>query len=214
MATVEAALAEVADQWDKAEKLVKAAERARAQVVIASINELRYAGRRLVDVYRLSEAAKKDPKTREEFDSLIREVKLFCLRAQHDAVDAMVLFLQKAVEKYETEFGLGLLGEKYPRIFEIRATLAEVDGLIIASREDRLKRAAEYDRLAEHHFPILLAHYQHLQASRDVLLDMLVAKRRLESRDFRRFWWVIVATVVAALAGAVVGAWLTKIWAG
>ena len=211
MDTVESALADIAVQWDKAEKLVKAAERARAQVVIASINELRYAGRRLVDAYHLSESAKSDPLKRDEFDKHIKEVSAFCVRAQHDAIDAMVLFLQKAVEKYEAEFGLALLGEKYPPIFEMRTTLAEVDGLIVASREDRARRSEEYDKLAEIHYPKLISHYQHLQSSRDILLEMLREKKKREGGDLRRYWWVILATFAAAILGALIGAYASKV---
>lgn len=149
MQSIEDMLSQIAAEWDKAEKLIKRAERIRSQVVMASVNELRYAGRRLVDAWRLKDAAEHDPKQREIFNSYVNDSLLACNRAQHDAIDAMVLFLQKVVAKYEEEFGLTLLAEKYPRIFDIKATLRLADDLITDSREHRDTRDEDYDRIAQ-----------------------------------------------------------------
>lgn len=209
MSSVEDMLARIAAEWDKAERLIKSAERVRAQVVIASVNELRYAGRRLVDALHISEKARTDPSAKEEFDSYVSDALLFAARAQHDAVDAIVLFLQKAVEKYEAEFGLSLLAEKYPRIFDIKASIAQADTLIIASRSDRMKRAAEYDILASDHCPTLLDHYQHLVANEQVLLELVRAKGHTERREKSNFSIIVWITIGAGFGGGVVGAILT-----
>ena len=202
-------LAQIAREWDRAEQLIKAAERVRAQVVIASVNELRYAGRRLVDAMHLAERAKTDPALKEEFDRYVSDALLFAARAQHDAVDAIVLFLQKAVEKYENEFGISLLAEKYPRIFDIRAAISRADGLIIASRQDRMTRGDEYNKLAEEHCPALLDHYQHLIANEAVLLELVKAKGELDKKGISQYWLLVAVTVAAGLGGGVVGAVLT-----
>ena len=202
-------LAQIAREWDRAEHLIKAAERVRAQVVIASVNELRYAGRRIVDALHLAERAKSDPALKDEFDRYISDALLFAARAQHDAVDAIVLFLQKAVEKYENEFGISLLAEKYPRIFDIRAAISRADSLIIASRQDRMTRADEYNKLAEEHCPALLDHYQHLIANEVVLLELVKAKGLSEKQGLSQYWLLVAVTVAAGLGGGVVGAVLT-----
>lgn len=206
MSSVEDMLAQIAREWDKAERLIKSAERVRAQVVIASVNELRYAGRRLVDAQHLSERAKTDPAAKEEFDRYISDALLFTARAQHDAVDAIVLFLQKAVEKYENEFGLSLLAEKYPRIFDIKAAIALADTLIIASRSDREKRSIEYDRLADEHCPTLLEHYQHLVANEAILLELVRAKESVARESKSQYKILIAVTILAGLGGGLVGA--------
>jgi hypothetical protein len=204
-------LARIAGEWDKAEQLIKAAERVRAQVVIASINELRYAGRRIVDALHLAKKAEQDKAIREEFERYVSDALLFAARAQHDAVDAIVLFLQKAVDKYEAEFGLPLLAEKYPRIFDIKAAIAKADNLIIASRSDRDKRAAEYDVLARDHCPQLLDHYQHLIANAPVLLELVRAKAAAEGREKSHFSVLLLVTVAAGVGGGIVGALLTVV---
>ncbi len=202
-------LKQIAHEWDQAEKLIKAAERVRAQVVMASVNELRYAGRRLVDAINVADAAKADAKAREQFERYIGETHMFCLRARHDAVDAVVLYVQKAVQKYEDEFGLALLGEKFPKIYEIRTTLAACDGLIVASREDRMRRVEEYATLERDHYPQLLTYYQELLSNRDVLVAMVTAKQHGVATDKNRHNEVLKITVIAALVSAIVAAVLT-----
>jgi len=205
-------LAHVAREWDKAEKLIKEAERARAQVVMASVNELRYAGRRLVDALHLQEKAKVDPTAKSDFDRYISEVLAFSHRAQHDAVDAIVLFLQKAIEKYENEFGISLLIEKYPRILDIKASISQADSLIIASRKDRMSRIEEYDKLAADHCPALLEHYQHLMANKDVLTELVNAKKLSEIKQKREFRQLIWVTILAGFGGGIIGALLTILY--
>ena len=211
MADIEVMLDSIAIEWDKAEKLIKTAERARAQVVIASVNELRYAGRRMIDALRLSKQAATDPSKKDEFERYVSETLAFCTRAQHDAVDAIVLFLQKALQRYEEEFGLTLLGEKYPKIFEIRAALNQADALIISSREDRQRRQEEYQILADDHCPRLIAYYQDLISSKDVLLQLVSAQRRHERKVSRRFWITVIVSFAAALLGAAAGVSFGKI---
>jgi hypothetical protein len=217
-------LTQIAVEWDKAEKLVKRAERIRSQVVLASINELRYAGRRLVDAWHLKTAAETDDAQRVLFDRHVSDALLACNRAQHDAVDAIVLFLQKVVNKYEEEFGLALLAEKYPRIFDIKATLRIADDLITGSREHRDTRDDDYDRLADEHFPALLDHYYHLVSSRDLLISLVqhqaaeaakaaAAVATEEAKEVQaeetaawRYRIVVVVTVAAGGIGGLVGA--------
>jgi hypothetical protein len=90
---VRAALDEIEIQWNSAEAYVKRVERLRRGLVVtASINEFRYAGRRFVEAYSLAKQVEADPAKRAEALVFLREVKLFCMRAQHDAMDAAVTY--------------------------------------------------------------------------------------------------------------------------
>ena len=117
-AAVKAALEEIKRVWDETEIVIKRAERIRAQVVEPAINELRYAGRRLVDAMHLADTAGANAKDRETFDSYVRDCLFRCYCAQHDALDASILFVQRVVREYETEFGLPFIHNQYPWLSE------------------------------------------------------------------------------------------------
>ena len=208
-AEIESALTRVSSEWDKAEKLIKAAEFQRSEVVIAAINELRYAGRRLVDAIRVSGPAKSDPERMEEFKRYISETLSFCHRALHDAVDAIILDARLKIGEYEKTFGAELLSQHFPKIYDIRATLSSAEKIIVLSREDRIKRITEYETLASTHVLTLIEHCHFLESNRELMLTLAAAKRAAEKKDNTRFnlsfWGLSIVTVIAAIVGGIAG---------
>lgn len=77
-------LADIASKWDQAEEAIKLAEQVTHSVTYPAIAELRYAGRRIVDV--LNEIANSNEEAR--IAELLHDAKFDCLRARHDATDA------------------------------------------------------------------------------------------------------------------------------
>ncbi len=132
-----AALTNVANEWNKAEGLMKVAERVRAEVVLPSVNELRYAGRRLVDAWVVAPQIAQNPALRSDFDAYIKDALFRCHCAQHDAIDAAVLFVQAAMDTYEKDFGLAALMTHLPEVADLRLSLSEADDLIVSSRRQR-----------------------------------------------------------------------------
>ncbi|HEX8470204.1 MAG TPA: hypothetical protein VF633_03750 [Brevundimonas sp.] len=208
-AGITSAFARIADEWDKAEKLIKTAEVTRNEVVIASINELRYAGRRLVDALRAADACRADPtcvKSKEDLNRYVSETLSFCQRALHDAVDAIILHVRTQIGEYESEFGHAILADKFPAILEIKKTLRGAEQLVILSREDRAKRASDYDKLATELIPALLEHCDSLEANRSLLQELVAEKRKGEIRDRkvdRRFWITLIGGAILGVIGAV-----------
>ena len=82
-----ATLREIATEWDKAEQLMKLAERLRAKVIHPSVNELRYAGRRLVDALNVADDVERDEEKRRDFGRFIGDCLFRIHCAQHDAID-------------------------------------------------------------------------------------------------------------------------------
>lgn len=200
-AGITSAFARIADEWDKAEKLIKTAEVTRNEVVLASINELRYAGRRLVDALRAADACRADPncvKSKEDLNRYVSETLSFCQRALHDAVDAIILHVRTQIETYDNTFGPSLLAEKFPVIIEMKTVLRAAEKLIVLSREDRMTRGEEYEKLALDQIPKLLDSCDQLEANRALLLELSQEKRRAEAKADRRFW-------IGLLGGALLG---------
>lgn len=202
---VRAALAVVSVEWDKAEKLMKLAEKVRAEVVLPSVNELRYAGRRLVDAWLMFADAEVDEAKRKEFDGYVKDAVFRCHCAQHDAIDATVLFVQSALNQYESDFGLGPLTQHFPDVADLRLSLAEAGDLIVSSRGNRGQRAADYDQLAATHLPTITLTYRKIQTNR-AALEALVAQGLVDkSAESRRFRWGIVWPVIIAIVSAALG---------
>lgn len=217
----------IANEWDRAEKVMKLAERVRAEAIYASVNELRYAGRRFVDALR----AEHDPNGLEpDLETCCSEALQFCYRAQHDAVDATILFVQRALNEYESEFGLALLMQHFPSVAELRAKLHEVDDIVISSREDRLKRRATYNDIIDNQLPSIVEGYRLIHGNRSALeqlaADTLAAEQRreqaaeqerqaredAEKRAANRFWTAQTIAIFAALGGALVSFILIKLF--
>lgn len=201
-----AALREIAHEWDKAEKVMKEAERLNGAVIDPSVNELRYAGRRLVDALNVADDAETDPTKKKDFDGYIKDCLFRIHCAQHDAVDSSVLFVQRAIETYESEFGRVILATHFPALTDLRGSLVEVDEIIIASREHRGRRVSDYDKIAQAHLPELVRVYRTLSTNRATLEALVKDRTQQDDRETQRFRWNIVAVIFGGLIIALIGA--------
>lgn len=205
---LKASLGKITIEWNKAEELIKLAERVRAEVVMASVNELRYAGRRMVDAWRVAEQLEAKPELKPEFEGYVQDALFRCHCACHDAIDATVLFVQMAMDEYEKEFGLAALMRHFPEVADLRASLAEADELIVSSRKDRGKRASEYDKLAVEHLPTIAQIYKKIKSNRAGLVALVADTVANDNKQKGRYvggimWGGIIAAIAAVLGGAV-----------
>lgn len=123
------------------------AERVRGEVLHPSINELRYAGRRFVDAISiLSEDSVSDEKHKAA-ESYLNEAFMFCMRAEHDCVDAVVTYAHLLIEKNSEEYGLLLLMQACPSLEKYRIIKPRIDKLILSSREERARRDDLYQEI-------------------------------------------------------------------
>lgn len=199
-------LIEVATEWDRAEALVKQAELLRSEVVQASINELRYGGRKLIDALQiLSEDSIDDVEIEKAYAS-INACLNNCYCAQHDAIDALNLFVKRALKAYEVEFGIKLLAEKFPDYYSIKALLDEGDDLIVDSRGNRTERQIKYKKFGDKIYSELLVYYRKLKSGREIFQALIVAQREQKEIDDKKhnqqIWWPISVAILLAVLGA------------
>ncbi|MEN9856526.1 MAG: hypothetical protein RL186_95 [Pseudomonadota bacterium] len=212
-------LERIGNEWDQAERLIKQAELVRGKVVWASINELRYGGRRLVDalLHLPSEDMHAQEANLKEFGVLVSETLQFCQRAQHDAIDATVLYVQQALKAYVDEFGVKLVAESFPNYFEMVGYIAEANQLIALSREERKQRQAIYAELAERVYPDFLRYYNQLKSGRDLFRTLSAAqiKQKGEAQKeaawarFRDYAFPIITLILGAIIGHFVPFWFS-----
>jgi hypothetical protein len=68
---------EICAEWNQAEGEMKLAEQIAHALVMPSVNELRYAGRRIIDACMLEG----DPNAQDRVHGLLEAARFFCLRA-------------------------------------------------------------------------------------------------------------------------------------
>lgn len=97
-----ALLKSIQDEWNRAEEDIKTAELVVHSIVIPSIKELRYAGRRVIDALMVITCNPANP-DHDRIKSLLDDARFDCHRARHDAIDAatakMAVDLEIMVEK-------------------------------------------------------------------------------------------------------------------
>jgi hypothetical protein len=196
-----ACLSAIEAQWNEAEAYVKHVERLRRGLVVgASINELRYAGRRMVEAYGRIKDKPGDVTARAEALVLLGEVKHFCIRARHDAIDGAVTYIDQALAKLESEFGPDLLHDKFPKYLDMKQALQEIGIIMSQSRGDREARDRLYHDLRGGLVDNLIQNHLELEVSRAVLEAAYVARIKNSKREQGRFWLTIVVAVLTLIA--------------
>lgn len=184
-------LRRAAAQWDRAERIIKQAERLGDAVVLPSINELRYAGRRLVDAINLAfdpNAVAKygDSEVKRRVAAFVHEVEQNCLRAEHDAVDASITFLHGRIGLMVETFGSRIVYQFFPKYIEMNRDVAEAEKFITLSRENREQRPNTYAHIADNHLPRLLDLYDVMKANEDAIIAQMEEEKARESDLIRQ----------------------------
>lgn len=203
-------LREICSLWNETESRVKQAERLRAEVVIPSIKELRYAGRWLVDVLLLilpQVEDKLDEAGRSHLVNCLFEASQNCVRAKNDAIDASVLFVHQRLEQMKDAFGILNVAVWFPDYFAMLHKIKEVDGVITRSRgEERPDRNSLYDDIAKEHLPRIVEIYHSMVASEDAIREAVKLEQKIQEKKEkgdRAKWWI---SLIVGICGVFVGA--------
>lgn len=164
------------NEWNRAEGDIKQAEQVCAKVIEPAINELRYAGRRLIDAISLTGKGTAP----RGIESLLTDALFDCHRARHDAVDAATSKITLDLDILQTSLGIDVVLQAFP---DFPALVREVDALrekIVASRKIRENRENIYTGIEAVDFPELVSRYNALRSSEPIMLRL--AKRRRRER--------------------------------
>ena len=168
----EEALRETRADWDLAEDHVKLAELVDGEAIIPSINELRYAGRRLIDA--LTAIAAGDVGRANGF---LGEARFFCLRARHDALDATLLTISGDVKNKLDHLDYEVIAVCFAPLPELRTALHRASNAVAKSRGNREDRDLIYKTVATTDFPRLVELYQEFSSSQDLMVRMTKRRR-------------------------------------
>lgn len=182
-------LVEICDEWDHAEQVIKRAEMVARKVVIPSIFELRYAGRRIVDALNGIVTGA----TPEKITELLLDAKFNCLRAQHDAVDAATSKIAFDIDIMGKKLGYDAILKAYPEFSNFRQQLISVQNKIAESRGDRYNREAIYQALEKDEFKRLVQAFYDIQVA-EPIMKSLAKRERLIS------WGGIAGIVIGVIS--------------
>lgn len=166
-------------EWNRAEGDIKQAEQVCAEVVNPAINELRYAGRRLIDAIGSAYAGKDHAHVK----ALLTDALFDCHRARHDAVDAATSKIAIDLVIYPDKLGIDVVLQAFPHFSDL---VGEVDALrekIVASRTIRENRENIYTGIETVDFPSLVASYNRFKASEPIMRELAERNRKAKARD-------------------------------
>lgn len=167
-------LDEIAAAWDKAERDIKIAEQISQRVVFPSIKELRYAGRRLVDLIRACNAGDAQKAQR-----LLADALFDCYRARHDAIDVAVATVAVELQVVAKTLGYHAVLPAFPKYPELLRLVQSAQG-IANSRERRDDREAIYSAVEAAPLDQIVALYNEFKASEPLMTSLARNSRRGE----------------------------------
>ena len=187
----------LAAAWNEAEVALKQAEQIDGEAVTSSVNELRYAGRKIIEA---KEVYAQDP---DRSADLLRDARMDCMRAQHDAIDAAVSFMNREIDLFVRKVGYTRAATSMPDLGPLLRSLSSAQIAIAASRGRRTERALTYDDLRQVELGRLRASFDELRIVKPALLRE-VAKTRLHGITVLGLTGIgCLAAIVAAVAAVV-----------
>ncbi|MEA3008860.1 MAG: hypothetical protein QOJ91_552, partial [Sphingomonadales bacterium] len=182
----------IQDEWDRAEEVIKLAEQVTAHAVIPSIQELRYAGRRLIDALHAYTSGEPIDRVL----ALLEDARFSCHRSRHDAIDAAISTMGIDSEAIARQMGYDIVHSSYPDYVNFLRRLDEVRRAIVTSRGRRSDRDEIYAAITAGDFPGLVQDYKDLRRS-EVTMRIIAGRKKLG------IWISLLAGVALALPGYV-----------
>ena len=150
-------LRRVSELWNETEEFVKLAEQVNeSEVVIPSVNELRYAGRRCIDLVQLY-LNDNNPGSSDatEATNIAATIEQYALNAKHDCLDSMSTGVRGDIADLCDEYTTNIVMHHLD-VVGIRNKIFEIDEFIRESRRNRQGREDTYDALLRQNSAILL----------------------------------------------------------
>ncbi len=191
-------LANVVDEWDRAEGLIKTAELHCGEVIFPAIQELRYAGRRMVEAFREFRAEPDSAKGK----SYLQDAHFDCLRARHDALDAAMSKMMSDIELAVSELGPGAVLHAFPDYSKLMYSLLAIRERIEISRENRKDRDAIYASIESEELEVAFPLYKRFVASEKTMKAVADERAQTLSRALkhRNIAYVIaVGSIILAI---------------
>lgn len=187
---IDKSLHELIKQWNVAERRIKKAEQVRGNEVVASaIFELRYAGRKIIDVIQLALDADIIQNNDNKLKAItnIADATEDCVKAKHDAIDAMLDFIARWFDDVEGKLSLTKINEFFPDYLNTLEKIVVIQDKIAESRQNRTNgRDGIYDDIENNGYDQILTLYNSMNVSQNRIEAEIKKERR--SKLYSRIW--------------------------
>lgn len=153
----------IVEEWNKAEAAIKIAEQVNREIVIPSINELRYGGRRIIESLACDDLSKKI--------SLLDDAHFDCCRARHDAIDAATSKIAADLDIAVKQLGPDIVLRYFPRVTELNKYLQSIRKKVTESRKDRHNRDNIYAVLQENNLENIADIFEEFKSNEDLMIQ-------------------------------------------
>lgn len=227
---IQARLTEVIEFWNQAEGATKKVELFNGQVLEACINELRYAGRWIVLALKAIINSESHVDRFTTVEDALAFARLCCMQAKHDAVDALVIFFHERVDDIEERYTRRVIHIYINNYGELCARIAEIDAVVVESREHRENRLEYYDDILKNHIPAIEGFFHAINGAQDLMNEEIERERLQVEADEQRheevvsrlnlqltgaqgeatsngkkFWWSFAINIILALVSIGLG---------
>ena len=189
-------IAGLCDEWDKTEKWIKDGEFVVGDTIIPSINEMRYAGRQLVDACRMAQNSHS-----EKARNHVLEAGANLTKARHDVVDTCISYICNTMEDEAIRLGAGNILKHFPDYGKILTLLDDIGNKISESRENRKQRDEIYNDIMENDMLEVFSAYRSFRKS----LPLVEENIEKEERKNRHLWIFGVTGIIIGVVGITIG---------
>ena len=200
------------EEWKKAEVATKLAEQTEQKLNITSILELRYAGRRFIEI--IEHCTNNEPHERDKakIQKILFEATQNCIRARNDAIDVVMTFITTYFLDVEDRYTSAVVMKYFPQYVEIRNLVFDINTVVSGSRKNAMdERNEAYDRIQNEYLPRASQLYRQMVTSED-LIDKDIRQAQInkekEEEKIRKAnivnWSISVVSAVIALASLAV----------
>jgi hypothetical protein len=190
-------LGSILDEWNRSEEDIKIAEQVCNKIVIPSIKELRYAGRRIVDALTKMIAGG----DQKEITALLEDARFDCHRARHDAIDAasskIALDLETMIRKLKHQAIIPV----FPAFPKLLRDLRLLRKRITESRKNRENREKIYSVLEAVDFPAFVDSFNEMRESEPIMRQLASGRRWDRVFTVGALIIAIIAVIVAIYFG-------------
>jgi len=196
-----AILAEIQSEWNRAEEDIKTAEMVVNKIVLPSVKELRYGGRRIIDAL-MEITNNPNNSNQEKIRGFLEDARFDCHRARHDAIDAATAKIASDLAIMVEKLGYDAILPAYPNFASLYQELTKFRARIQASRGKRDNRESIYSVIEAADFPALVASFNAMRVHEPVMIALAKKARRTHFYAKRALICGIFAVVLS------VGLWL------
>lgn len=193
-----ALLKSIQDEWNRAEEDIKTAEMVVHSIVIPSIKELRYGGRRVIDALMVIAGNPENP-DHDRIKALLDDARFDCHRARHDAIDAATAKIAADLEIMVEKLGYESILPAFSAFPSLYQNLTIVRDQIRKSRGKRDDREAIYSVIEAADFSELVSAFNNMRTCEPIMVAL--AKKNRRNIFFGK--WGFIVGVVGLIVGMI-----------